>query len=299
LKLNPKNVLEIGCGRGYVLKKLLANGIPAVGMEKSTHCWHTRVVDDDHFILHDLCDIPYPFEDKQFDLCCSFSVIGELPQDKIYEITKEIERISNRNYHSISEIESVYIPPGYGNKLNFGCFTNMFYYGWINIDTLNLTQFAEANKYKFTQMELPRSLPFISESIDLIFSSHFLEHLTKEEATIHLKECYRIMKPSAIMRTAVPDAGLLIDKMKDGSIYDYVHISPGVEKAETALEALYEVLLSNHKFVYDFETMKSVMEEASFTDVIRCDPFHSQNQKLENETFVSHPTLSLVVEVKK
>jgi predicted SAM-dependent methyltransferase len=298
--MTPSSVLDIGGARGYLAKKLIANGIPAMVMDKSLHCYHTRVTED--FVLHDILDIPWPFENKQFDLVCSFSVLDELPKDKLPAINKEIERISYRSFNIRSELEHIgfFIPSGTGLKLNFGCFINMFYFDWLNIDILDLSQFAAWNKYKFHQMALPGKLPVADNSTDLIFSSHFLEHLTRDEALVHLTECHRIMKPGAVMRTAVPDAQLLIRKYRDDTIHDFDHVSQGCEDAKTPLAAMWEVLLGgDHKMIYDFETMKELMLKAGFTDIKRSDPFHSQNKRMENETFVSHPSLSLCVEAIK
>jgi predicted SAM-dependent methyltransferase len=52
------------------------------------------------------------------------------------------------------------------------------------------------------------TLPFPDESIDFIYSEHFFEHLFLDESVSLLKECMRIMRPGAVIRTCVPDADL-------------------------------------------------------------------------------------------
>ena len=52
------------------------------------------------------------------------------------------------------------------------------------------------------------SLPFNNDSINFIFSEHFLEHLFFDESLSLLRECYRILKPFGVIRTSVPDADL-------------------------------------------------------------------------------------------
>ncbi len=52
------------------------------------------------------------------------------------------------------------------------------------------------------------SLPFASESFDFVYSEHFFEHLFLDEAVALLKECERVMRPGAVIRTCVPDAEL-------------------------------------------------------------------------------------------
>lgn len=51
-------------------------------------------------------------------------------------------------------------------------------------------------------------LPFADESFDFIYSEHFFEHLFLDEAVALFAECLRVMRPSAVIRTCVPDAEL-------------------------------------------------------------------------------------------
>ena len=46
LARSPMSVLELGCGRGYLLKRFQDLGISSVGLEVSRHCYLTRVCDD-------------------------------------------------------------------------------------------------------------------------------------------------------------------------------------------------------------------------------------------------------------
>lgn len=51
-------------------------------------------------------------------------------------------------------------------------------------------------------------LAFEDGRFDFIFSEHFFEHLFLDEAIALFRECVRIMKPGAVIRTSVPDADL-------------------------------------------------------------------------------------------
>jgi predicted SAM-dependent methyltransferase len=52
---------------------------------------------------------------------------------------------------------------------------------------------------------LAKGLPFDSTSVDVVYHSHFLEHLDKDIAKIFLLEVRRVLKPSGIQRIVVPD----------------------------------------------------------------------------------------------
>ena len=51
-------------------------------------------------------------------------------------------------------------------------------------------------------------LPYNDDSLDFIFSEHFLVHLFLDEAMSLLRECYRVLKPYGVIRTCVSDADL-------------------------------------------------------------------------------------------
>ncbi|MGE5197896.1 MAG: class I SAM-dependent methyltransferase, partial [Deltaproteobacteria bacterium] len=57
-----------------------------------------------------------------------------------------------------------------------------------------------------------RCLPFKSESVDYIYSSHFVEHLMRYQALDLFNECKRILKPEGVMRISVPDLKIFTEK---------------------------------------------------------------------------------------
>lgn len=80
--------------------------------------------------------------------------------------------------------------------LNIGCGNN-FHPDWINLDLYK----SKNVKYH----NIKNKLPFSDSSIDVIYHSHVLEHLNKEEADKFIKDCFRVLKPGGIMRIVVPD----------------------------------------------------------------------------------------------
>jgi predicted SAM-dependent methyltransferase len=184
-------------------------------------------------------------------------------------------------------------------KLNVGSFVNMFYYGWSNTDILDLTGFAQPNGYIFKQIDATKPFPVPDGRANLIFSSHMLEHLTYANASVFLRECYRMMCAGGHIRIAVPDVGSLMEDYVNHNMGFLNHISPGAERAACDMVKFYEVALSNHSTVYDACNLKAILESAGFKDVKQIDPFHSRSKIMEDETIVSHPTISLVMEGTK
>lgn len=52
---------------------------------------------------------------------------------------------------------------------------------------------------------LSRGIPFESETFDLVYHSHVLEHFPRENGRVFMAECFRVLKPGGILRAAVPD----------------------------------------------------------------------------------------------
>jgi len=57
--------------------------------------------------------------------------------------------------------------------------------------------------------DLRKGIPFALNSFDVVYHSHFLEHVPKEQAGVVLKECWRVLKPGGIIRVVVPDLEVL------------------------------------------------------------------------------------------
>lgn len=81
--------------------------------------------------------------------------------------------------------------------LNLGC-GKQFHPEWINIDFVS-------TKSEVMAWNLTQGIPFEKETFDVVYHSHFLEHLSKMQAIKLLQECYRVLRPGGILRVAVPD----------------------------------------------------------------------------------------------
>jgi len=82
-------------------------------------------------------------------------------------------------------------------NLNIAC-GSRYHKDWINIDFYSDSKNVRG-------LNILDGLPFEDQSIDAIYSSHFLEHLKVEEAKFVLKESHRILKPLGVIRIVVPD----------------------------------------------------------------------------------------------
>ena len=86
---------------------------------------------------------------------------------------------------------------------------------WTNVD-YGSEQYAKVQK-KFVElnlMEIPK-FPFDNESIELIYSSHTIEHVNDAAVKNLIAEAFRILKDGGILRITCPDANLLLNSVKN------------------------------------------------------------------------------------
>jgi predicted SAM-dependent methyltransferase len=81
--------------------------------------------------------------------------------------------------------------------VNLGC-GNRFHPDWINIDIASTGPGVLAH-------DISQGLPLASNSCDVVYHSHVLEHLRRRDVPKFLAECFRVLSPGGIIRVAVPD----------------------------------------------------------------------------------------------
>ncbi len=81
--------------------------------------------------------------------------------------------------------------------LNLGC-GGHFDNRWVNVDFSKTGENVIAHN-------LLNGIPFDSNTFEVVYHSHVLEHFPKKEAKQFIEECYRVLKPGGILRIAVPD----------------------------------------------------------------------------------------------
>ncbi len=97
-------------------------------------------------------------------------------------------------------------------------------------------------------------------SLDAIFSSHMLEHLSLRSARLCLAESHRCLRPGAVLRISVPDLDLHVAAYRPEQALTWA----------TDLFEANEVAEKNmHHFMYNFDSLKALLREAGFSQVHR------------------------------
>jgi SAM-dependent methyltransferase len=83
------------------------------------------------------------------------------------------------------------------NYVNLGC-GGRFHPAWTNIDIVSTGPGVIAH-------DLSRGVPLASESCEVVYHSHVLEHLRRADVERFMRDCHRVLRPGGILRVAVPD----------------------------------------------------------------------------------------------
>ena len=173
-------------------------------------------------------------------------------------------------------------------KLNLGCGSTVPE-GWINVDYSLGARFMKIpffrvlnSKVKLFNLDwkeniylhdLTKKFPWADSSIDCVYSSHTLEHFSKEDGLVFLAECHRVLRSNGIIRIIVPDLKYVIQEYIEGRVYADDFIAElGVlygNRNGWLKNGLSQFFEFPHKCMYDSTRLSSILNDIGFTASIR------------------------------
>ncbi len=119
-------------------------------------------------------------------------------------------------------------------------------------------------------------LPHRDGSVDVIYSSHMIEHLDRREARRFLAECRRVLKPEGVLRIVVPDLQVTVNDYVEKQNADVFldHLQLALDKPHGLAEHLRHLLIGdrNHRWLYDGRSMAKLLAANGFEKVEILEP---------------------------
>lgn len=176
------------------------------------------------------------------------------------------------------------------NKLNIATGPKLLE-GWINTDI---------NPKCELYLDATKRFPIPTESIDYIFSEHFIEHIGLSELVSFLDESYRVLKLGGKIRVTTPSIEKLIDLYLDKS--EYVDFNTAFNRHETRfikdIKNFYGFLprdmpgsllfndklrlWGEHVFLHDKKSLASLLKQSGFRNIEEFNYGQSDDKELCN-----------------
>ncbi|NBX70076.1 MAG: methyltransferase domain-containing protein [Proteobacteria bacterium] len=178
--------------------------------------------------------------------------------------------------------------------------------GWVNYDASPTLKFERIpilgkiytkNSQRFPKNvkfgDIIRGLPHEKSSVQGIFCSHVLEHLSLEDCRKALRNTFEYLKPGGIFRLVVPDLEHALkeyekDKSPEASIHFMENTLLGKSCRRGIMRQIIECVFGNskHLWMWDEKSMKKELLNAGFFRVRRAEYGDSPDprfKEVENE----------------
>lgn len=158
-------------------------------------------------------------------------------------------------------------------KLHLGC-GKRFIPGFVHIDAIDFPHVDHVSTID--------NLSFIqTDSIDLIYNCHVLEHFKRRDVNRVLREWLRVLKPGGILRTSVPDFSKLCEIYQRQKQLDIVI---------GALLGRQDYLYNIHYNVFDLASLTQSLEQVGFVNVRHYDWRQTEHAETDDysQAYIPH-----------
>jgi UDP-glucose 4-epimerase len=193
-------------------------------------------------------------------------------------------------------------------------FNKFIYFAKINMIRLLLKQFYfipddykifmdQVIKYDICFANAGEYIPEKDCSIDVLYSSHMLEHLDQSETDIFMKESKRVLVSGGVIRIIVPDFDILInDYSVNNNPQNFVDNSCLVgEKPKTLIKKLQYLIQGHgwHYCMYNKKTLIALFKKYDFNEIKIINPGETRIAVPNGLDLFAHGGYSLFLEAIK
>jgi predicted SAM-dependent methyltransferase len=166
-------------------------------------------------------------------------------------------------------------------KLHMGC-GDLILPGWLNCD-------AYPRRLGVAYCNATRRFPFPDNVLAYVFTEHMIEHLSQRGGENFIRESLRILRPGGRVRIATPDLNKIIAlKRSDLTNTEREYLAWQTAQIPNAIDGSPCFTINTfvrawgHAFIYDFDTLKQILERNGYTDVQEYVPGESDVPALRN-----------------
>lgn len=146
-------------------------------------------------------------------------------------------------------------------KLELGSGAKKGKNGWTTVDMSG----ADIN------YDLRKGIPLGNNSVDVIYSSHLLEHIPYKMLVPFIQECRRVLKQDGHLSVCVPNARLFVEAYLDGRYFGDPSMGylPAVVNTGSKIDQLNYIAYMDgqHNYLFDEENLVNTLKKGGFEDV--------------------------------
>ena len=142
--------------------------------------------------------------------------------------------------------------------------------GVLNRPQMDFISFCRINNIQWANVT--KVIPLANCSVEVLYSSHMLEHLDRLEALRFLKEAKRVLANDGLIRLAVPDirkkALSYIESNDADAFIASTHMC--VPRPKSLLQRVLTLIVGtrHHQWMYDGNSLSKLLTEAGFSDPV-------------------------------
>jgi predicted SAM-dependent methyltransferase len=140
--------------------------------------------------------------------------------------------------------------------------------GLLTANSAELAEMGRSGSVRFANAA--RRIPCAAGSVDVVYSSHMIEHLDRAEARGFLAEVRRVLRPGGVVRIAAPDLTRLVsDYVASGDADKFIagsHLGLDRPAGVRAWVKWTVVGPRHHLWMYDAQSLTRLLREAGFAE---------------------------------
>lgn len=189
------------------------------------------------------------------------------------------------------------IQTGHDLSVNVGC-GPFGQQGWINLDLMPMPGLSLRHDSR-------KGLPLAENSAARIRCEHFFEHLDyQEEVPRFLNSCLKCLNKGGVLRIVVPDAEKYLIAYQTKNPQRWHDLGWDLQNLPSGFHTQMDIINhvfrqgEEHHYAYDFETLRSTLEQSGFTKVVKTEYGESVDRELCDDQ-PNHQPYSLYVDAIK
>lgn len=140
--------------------------------------------------------------------------------------------------------------------------------GFLSKSQTEFINFARCSNIKWA--DGAKHIPEENQSVEILYSSHMLEHLDRTEARAFLKEARRVLSHGGILRLALPNLRFHVDNyIEDNDADSFIeNLLLSKEKPKSIIEKVRYLIVGDrdHMWMYDGDSICRLLLSEGFKD---------------------------------